>query len=205
GTRDSRDREAYYRRYGTADHALADYSETIRRDPNNAQAYLRGGAGFARRGEPEKAVADFTAALRSDPENTLVYYNRALAYSQKNSYDQALADFTKTLFLDPRNVLAYFDRGLLHSRHAAHDLAIADFDQALRLDDHDASPNHKRGHIEKGMEESAKLDYAKLLVPDPAYAAAYNSLAWVWATSPDAGRGDGKKAVEYATKACELT
>jgi tetratricopeptide (TPR) repeat protein len=34
---------------------------------------------------------------------------------------------------------------------------------------------------------------------------AYNSLAWLWATCPKEEVRDGKKAVEYAKKACELT
>ena len=55
------------------------------------------------------------------------------------------------------------------------------------------------------MEDSTRLNYAKLLLPDPPHAGAYNSLAWVWATSPKADQRDGKRAVEYATKACDLT
>ena len=34
---------------------------------------------------------------------------------------------------------------------------------------------------------------------------AYNSCAWIWATCPESKYRDGKKAVESATKACELT
>jgi tetratricopeptide (TPR) repeat protein len=33
----------------------------------------------------------------------------------------------------------------------------------------------------------------------------YNNLAWVLATSPDDKLRDGKRAIELATKACELT
>ncbi len=33
----------------------------------------------------------------------------------------------------------------------------------------------------------------------------YNGRAWTWATCPDAKFRDGRKAVESATKACELT
>jgi tetratricopeptide (TPR) repeat protein len=40
---------------------------------------------------------------------------------------------------------------------------------------------------------------------DPKDASAYNSRAWLWATCPDAKYRDGKKAVESATKACELS
>jgi Flp pilus assembly protein TadD len=33
----------------------------------------------------------------------------------------------------------------------------------------------------------------------------YNSLAWVLATAPKASTRDGKKAIDYAMKACELS
>ena len=193
---DREDREIYNRVSGPADHAIADYGELLQRDPANAGAALHRGAAFARRGTWEKAVADFTQALHADPNNALVYYNRALAYGQKEAIDAALADFKEALRLEPNNALAYFDRGLLYSRTGAHNLAAADFDQVLRLEGHPAGLNPEHS--------SASGDYAKLLLPDPSYATAYNSLAWVWATSPDAGRRDGKKAVLYATRACEL-
>ena len=40
---------------------------------------------------------------------------------------------------------------------------------------------------------------------DPGYAGSYNQRAWIWATCPEARFRDGKKAVESATRACELT
>jgi tetratricopeptide (TPR) repeat protein len=193
---DQQDRETYNRMAGPADHAIAVYNEVLRREPTDAGAAWHRGAAFARRGEWDQAVADFTQALRADPNNALVYYNRALAYSQKGAFDPALADFQETLRLEPNNALAYFDRGLLYSRTGAHALAVADFDQVVQLESHPAVLNHEPG--------STPVNYTKLLLPDPSQATAYNSLAWIWATSPDAGRRDGKRAVLYATKACEL-
>jgi hypothetical protein len=39
---------------------------------------------------------------------------------------------------------------------------------------------------------------------DADYAGPYNQRAWIWATCPEARFRDGKKAVESATRACEL-
>src|SRR5207237_7696368 len=39
----------------------------------------------------------------------------------------------------------------------------------------------------------------------PSFAPAYNRLAWLLAACPDATLRHGKQAVEYATKACELS
>jgi WD40 repeat protein len=48
-------------------------------------------------------------------------------------------------------------------------------------------------------------DYESAIEADPSYARAYNALAWLLATCPTAEVRDGAKAVENATKACELT
>lgn len=204
---DIQDRKAYYKRYGPADHAITDNGETLRRDPTNALAYLHRGAAFAHRGDWPKAIADFTQAANLDPKNPLVYYNRALARSQMGARDQALADFAECLQFDPNNDLAYFDRGLLYSRMGAHTRAVADFNRVLEIEQPLSASSRPRSpaSLKSQGEKPAGPDYAKLLLPDSAHAAAFNTLAWAWATGSDAGRRDGKKAVEYATKACELS
>ena len=57
----------------------------------------------------------------------------------------------------------------------------------------------------KGDPAGAIADYRKAIVIDPKYAEAYNSLAWLLATSPRDDLRNGKQAVEYALKGAELT
>ncbi len=56
-----------------------------------------------------------------------------------------------------------------------------------------------------GNYEKAIADYSRLIDLAPRYASAYNNLAWILATCPEAVLRNGKKAVEIATKACELS
>jgi tetratricopeptide (TPR) repeat protein len=53
--------------------------------------------------------------------------------------------------------------------------------------------------------EKAIADYEEILKADPDYAVAVNNKAWTLCTANVAKVRDGKKAVELATKACELT
>jgi tetratricopeptide (TPR) repeat protein len=210
---DFQDRDAYYRKVGLSDRTVADRSDAILRDSTNHEAYFRRGAAYARRGEWDNAIADYSAALRLAPADNTVVYNRALAYSHKGAFELAQADFEESLRLDPKNVLAHLDQGLLYSRRGAHDLAIADLNQALRLDAQEAPadrtevPRHEagQGNREYLEQNGTEPDYTRLLLPDSSQATAYHTLAWVWATCPDAKRRNGKKAVEFARKACELS
>jgi hypothetical protein len=53
--------------------------------------------------------------------------------------------------------------------------------------------------------DKALVDCSEAIRFDAEMASAYGSRAWIWATCPIPRLRDGKKAVESATKACELT
>ena len=57
----------------------------------------------------------------------------------------------------------------------------------------------------KGDYEKAVADFSNGIALDPKDARAYDSLAWIYATCPNVQFRDGKKAVDNASKACELT
>jgi tetratricopeptide (TPR) repeat protein len=63
-----------------------------------------------------------------------------------------------------------------------------------------------RGNAWRAKKEydRAIADYDEAIRLDPKHAYAHNGRAWVWATCPDAKYRDGKRAVESATRACEL-
>ena len=54
-------------------------------------------------------------------------------------------------------------------------------------------------------EDRALADYAEALRIDPDFALALNNRAWVLATSKVDRNRDGRRAVEEARRACELT
>jgi tetratricopeptide (TPR) repeat protein len=58
----------------------------------------------------------------------------------------------------------------------------------------------------KGNYDKAISNYDAAIRLDPEkYVDAYNNLAWIFATCSDKQYRDGKRAVDCATKACELT
>ena len=85
--------------------------------------------------------------------------------------------------------------------------AIAHYDEAIRVDPKFANPYIGRGNAyqSKNDYDKAIADYDEAIRLDPKDAIAYDILASLLATCAQAGFRDGKKAVEYAAKACELS
>jgi tetratricopeptide (TPR) repeat protein len=54
-------------------------------------------------------------------------------------------------------------------------------------------------------QKEAIADYEQVLKVEPEHSGTLNNLAWVLATSPHDKLRDGRRAIELATKACELT
>ncbi len=62
-----------------------------------------------------------------------------------------------------------------------------------------------RALVDKKEYDKAIADFEEAIHLAPDDSEGYNALAWLLATCPQDGVRDGKKAVELATKACELT
>lgn len=134
-------------------------------------------------------------------------YNKGIEAADKGEHDLAIKFYDEAIKLDPKHEMSYVNRGVCYKRKGEYDRAIEDYNQAIQL-----NPNSVMGYHNRARAYSLKGDYAKTIADfgqilkfDPSYIHAYTALAWLLSTNPDAAIRDGKKAVQYATKACELT
>ncbi len=118
----------------------------------------------------------------------------------------AIHDFTVAAQLNPNDAEAYTQRGFVRMHMHDDATAILDFTQAIA-----AKPNAdaywKRGYLllQNKAYDRALADFEALVGISPKFAFAYERIASIRATCPDAKFRDGKQAVRNATKACELT
>jgi tetratricopeptide (TPR) repeat protein len=189
------------------DLAVADFSEAIRLYPEYIYAYYNRGLTQADRKEYDLAIADFNEVIRFDPHDAVAYYNRGLAWSAKEQFDGAIRDFDRAIELDKKLSFVYRDRGTARAARKEYDQAIADYDQALRLSPKSARTYYQRGlaRVEIKQFDKALADYDAAIGLDPGFDEAYLSRAWLLASCPNTRLRDPNKAVESATKACELT
>jgi tetratricopeptide (TPR) repeat protein len=120
---------------------------------------------------------------------------------------QALADFTAAIEADPTYAQAYHNRAVLSEEMGDREGALADYARVLELtpDDVNAYHNHGRVLAEQGDWSGAIADHLEALRRAPDDARTWNNLAWLWASATDPSHRDPARAVEHATRACELT
>jgi tetratricopeptide (TPR) repeat protein len=183
-----------YKAKGDLDHAIADYTEAIRRDPGYAAAYNSRGIAYKAKGDVDKAIADYDQAIRLNPNSAPAFNNRGYAYFAKSSYDRALTDFDQAVKLDPQYALAYNNRGYAFFMQKNYDRAINDYDQAIRIDPLPAVAGvggSGRSHVNiyvnrgvayalKGDFDHALSDYYEAIRIDPNYARAFGSRGHVF-------------------------
>jgi tetratricopeptide (TPR) repeat protein len=156
----------------------------------------------------EQAIEFFTDHIRANPGDPHGYTMRAIIQrEEKKEHDIALGDLNEAIRVAPTSAASYNNRGVARERKKEYDRAIADFDEAIRLDPKSALAYTNRGLAReaKGEYDRALADFDEAIRLDPKSADACNVRAWVWATCPDAKYRDGTRAIESATRACELS
>jgi len=155
----------------------------------------------------DQAVDYCTNRIRANSGVASHYLHRGSVWVAKGEYDIALADYNEAIRLDPNLAVAYYDRGNVWFDMQEYDKALADYNEAIRLD-----PNLAVAYTNRGVAWGHKQEYDKALADyneairlDPQDTSAHNGRAWVWATSPEEKYRDGKRAVESATRGCELS
>jgi tetratricopeptide (TPR) repeat protein len=201
-----------YKVLGDYDRALANYDEAIR--ISAAEGYLGLAELLMQRGDTyvlnrdfDRAINDYNDAIQHGPvDRARAHLKRAAFLGEKREYDRALADVDQSLRLEPKGALAYSFRGSLWAGKKDYARALQDCNEALKFDPNLAHAYATRGDVYYSLKQRdhAVADLDRALKLDPTLASAYNDLAWILATCPDAHVRNGKRALELATKACEL-
>ena len=187
--------------------AIADFTDAIRLDPEDTEAYCMRGLAWYDKHEYDIALADYHEAIRLKPGVAWTYVLRSRVLLAKGKYDEAMTDCNEAIRLDPQNAEAYFNRGVAWMNKSNTDRAMFDFNEAIRLDPKDAAAYGNRGTIWDITQEygRALADFSEAIRLDPKEELWYFKMAWLLATCPNEQYRDGKRAVELASYACELT
>jgi tetratricopeptide (TPR) repeat protein len=190
------------------DQAIADYTQAIKLDPNNARIYYERSSTYHAKEDYDKAIADSTQAIRINPNFGDAYNLRGMAYEKKNDYDKAIADYTQALKLKPKANTWYSNRGNAYSAKGDHERAIADYNQAISLASvEDAILYYNRGltYSDKGDYDRAIKDLTKAIeLSKDKNGNSYFMDAYLNRGAAYLNMGDDKKAIADFTRVIEI-
>ncbi|MBN9122185.1 MAG: tetratricopeptide repeat protein [Planctomycetes bacterium] len=187
--------------------AMDHFTARIKADPKDAFAWSRRGVANRYAGKPDLALKDLQEAVRLAPKDADLVGIRGMMWWANKELDKAITDYTEAVKLDPTYAVGFRNRALAWHAKGEFDKAIADYTESARVAPHYAPAFHDRSATwrAKGEPRKALADLNEAIRLDPRYTAAMADLARLLATCADDTLRDGKRAVELAAKANELT
>lgn len=184
------------------------YEKALKENPRNSWALCHRGILVGQDGDLDKALRDFNLAISSDPKNAEAYVMRGVLHATNEDYEKAIDDFSKAIHIRPDYADAYHQRGNCYFQDLdENEKALADFESSIKACPEFSEAFAGRGVVFHfmGRVNEALADYDRTLRLDPFHADSLTNRAVIRAACPDAQFRDGKKAIEDAKRACELT
>ena len=175
------DRSARHVQYGKELHKLGDfqgaitvYTEAIRLDHLNMQAYFFRGLARVGKGDLDNALNDYSAAIDIDSEYYMAWVQRGIVLLGKKEYEGSITNFSEAIRLDPSNPLGWFERAGVKFETEDFRGAINDYSEglAIRKDFPGALVNRGLAKARLGNIKGAIRDYEKVLRSRPGNARA---------------------------------
>lgn len=205
------------------DEALADLDRAIAIEPQNPVALLLRAEAKLRNEDIAGAKSDVDAALAVQPANARGIYLRSLIAAEEERYADAINDMKLLAQSQPENSIWSLQLGNFYQLDQRPRKAVEAAGEIIRRQPKNWQARRLRGDAYLSINEHAKAiaDYEVALEtkaapdaeadPDPtamsqtARSGLLNNLAWVLATTPQDDLRNGKRSIELATEAAELT
>ena len=188
------------------DEALDDFATAISLDSKQWRAAHNRGVSYAMMGKYEEALEDFNRAIGLNRNYANTWYNRGEIRYERGDYEGAADDYTQAIRLAPQDPAAYNSRGHAYYRLNRIPEAMRDYDRAVQLDPQNGAILTNRGdaHAHQGNYAAAARDFREAIRVSPQLGRAYQSAAWLMATSPDPRFRNAQLGLDAAQRAIQL-
>jgi len=189
------------------DEALAAINKAIEIQPNLAQTILLRATIYKELGKYSEALGDLDTILKMAPNSPQVLALHAQFSIQAGQMEKAITDLVGLLKFSPDNLPIKYQLGLLYTANKQPVEGLKQLSEVLSKDPEFTAAYRVRAntYLNIGKHAEAIADFEEANKREPDNSETLNNFAWVLATSPDDKLRDGKRAIELATKACELT
>jgi tetratricopeptide (TPR) repeat protein len=187
--------------------AIPYFERALKIKPEYAEAVNNIGLAEFQLGRVDRAIDQYHAALRINPDYAESHNNLGNALLKRGQTQEALDEFETALRLMPLNAQAENNLGTVLRQTGRLDDAVTHYRRAAALmpDNESVHFNLARALLQTGNATEAINEYQRALQLQPNDAEAENNLAWILATSRVDSLRDGRKAVELARQANDLT
>ena len=183
------------------------YSLVTSAEPDNVPALYNLAALLQVDGELNEAILAYLDVITLEPTHARAHNNLGNALVEAGRPSGALPYYLRSLALDPDQADAHNNLGNLYSNLGQPDSAIPHFRLAVVID-----PSHSLAHFNYGRALVERGDMAdgieqlRLSVSiEPDWYIGWATLAWTLATNADASVRNPSQAIEYASRASDLS
>ena len=187
--------------------AVDDLNSALRIQPRSVACLLARARLRQQLGDLALARSDLDRVLELNPDLPQAILLRSGSWAAAGRFDKAADDVLRILRLDPGNVDLQMQLAQWYSADQRPRKAINIYDSILAEDAENTVARRVRADalLSIGKQVEAIADYETILDRDPEATAVMNNLAWVLSTSHDGQLRDGVRAIQIATKACQIT
>jgi Flp pilus assembly protein TadD len=194
-------------RRGQFDPAISLFQESVRIDPQLAEAHAQLGAALLARGDLETAGPPLRSAIELDPSLADALYNLGLLEHRRGDFDRAVGHFRRAVDVRPDHFDAHLGLGTDLPHLGWHDEAVMHLRTALGLRPDDSRPYKRLGSV---LAQAGDCPGAvrvlragtQRLARDASIA---DRLAWMLATCARPTAGDAEEALRIADEVCRRT
>jgi tetratricopeptide (TPR) repeat protein len=205
-----------YRAKGDTKKAIEQFNRVLQLQPGFMLTLIHRAEAYLDNEQYDEALVDIEAVLKDNPTLTVAHGLRAQALAQLKRLTEAIESMKQLADAAPeqpefRLQLAFYylynkqpQEAIAEYGKVLDEVANKDGEQAERVK-FQALRGRADARLNIGDHVEAVRDFEEALKIDDEDTGILNNYAWVLATSPDDEVRDGKRAVELATKAVELT
>jgi len=192
---------------GQVDEAIAHYQRALQIVSGYAKANYNLGNALLQKGRADEAMVYYQRALQNDPYYAKAHINLGNLLFQKGNVDGAILHYQQALQITPDSAEAHVNLGNALLQKGSLGEAVVQFQKTAQITPDSAAAYINLGNtlLKMGNVGEAIPPFEKALQITPDSAEVQNDLAWALATCPQASLRNGKKAVELAQRANQLT
>jgi tetratricopeptide (TPR) repeat protein len=183
------------------------FRHALKITPSNAFAEANLSYSLAEAKLGADAVPRYRTILRARTDDATAHRSLASARAETALHGDAAIELSETLNYDPQSDTVHNNLGIILSEQGKLDEAMEEFAKAIQLNPKSPWPyfNQAMTLQKRGNAGEAITDYAKAVELRPAWPEALDKLAFLWAAGPKGQSRNPRKAIEFATKANQIT